>query len=64
MEYRVRRHDGEYQWLMDNGIPLFGNGEEFIGYIGSCVDITDRKRGEGVLRLKHSDSSSFEEVTV
>jgi PAS domain S-box-containing protein len=46
MEYRLRRHDGEYRWVLDNGVPLYGTGGEFTGYIGSCIDITDRKRME------------------
>jgi PAS domain S-box-containing protein len=44
MEYRVRRADGEYRWLLDNGVPRFERGGFFAGYIGSCVDITDLKR--------------------
>lgn len=43
MEYRLRRHDGEYRWLIDNGVPRFGSNGTFCGYIGSCVDITERK---------------------
>ena len=50
MEYRLRRHDGEYRWLLDNGIPLRGAQEEFVGYIGSCIDITERKQAEQSLR--------------
>lgn len=50
MEYRLKRHDEEYRWVLDNGIPLLGNRGEFMGYIGSCIDITDRKRAEEVLR--------------
>jgi PAS domain S-box-containing protein len=46
MEYRLRRHDGEYRWVLDNGISLYGPGRKFTGYIGSCVDITGRKRAE------------------
>jgi PAS domain S-box-containing protein len=46
MEYRLRRHDGEYRWLIDNGVPVFSSTGEFEGYIGSCIDITDRKRTE------------------
>jgi PAS domain S-box-containing protein len=44
MEYRLRRHDGEYRWIQDNGAPLFGADQNFIGYIGSCIDITERKQ--------------------
>ena len=46
MEYRLRRADGEYRWLLDNGVPRFAPGGVFEGYIGSCIDITERKHGE------------------
>lgn len=49
MEYRVKRHDGEYRWLLDHGAPLRGTNREFTGYIGSCVDINERKQGEARL---------------
>ncbi len=42
MDYRLRRSDGQYRWLSDDGIPLFEE-NEFKGYIGSCIDITERK---------------------
>ena len=41
MNYRLKRHDGEYRWLFDRGGPYFEDGE-FAGYIGACVDITER----------------------
>ncbi|MBG1270997.1 PAS domain S-box protein [Nostoc sp. WHI] len=50
MEYRLRRFDGEYRWLFDTGVPRFAPIGEFIGYIGSCVDIHDRKLAEKALR--------------
>ena len=49
MEYRLRRFDGEYRWLLDIGSPRFLPNGEFAGYIGSCVDITERKRMEQAL---------------
>jgi PAS domain S-box-containing protein len=49
MEYRLRRADGEYRWLLDNGTPLYSEGE-FAGFIGSCIDITEQKRIEEQLR--------------
>ena len=38
IEYRLRRHDGEYRWLSDDGIPLDGPDGAFTGYIGFCID--------------------------
>jgi PAS domain S-box-containing protein len=49
LEYRRRRADGEYRWLLDHGVPRFQGGE-FAGYIGSCVEIHDRKVAEAALR--------------
>jgi PAS domain S-box-containing protein len=46
MEYRLRRFDGEYRWLVDYGVPRFESDGNFCGYIGSCVDITERKTSE------------------
>ncbi len=50
MEYRLRRHDGEYRWVLDNGVSRFAPDGTFSGYIGSCIDITDRKRAEDELK--------------
>jgi PAS domain S-box-containing protein len=44
MEYRLRRADGEYRWVLDNGVPRFQYDGAFAGYVGSCIDITDVKR--------------------
>ena len=43
MEFRMRRHDGEYRWMLDHGIPRHGAEGEFLGYIGSCFDVTEQK---------------------
>jgi PAS domain S-box-containing protein len=56
MDYRLRRHDGEYRWILDNGIPLYDPGGAFAGYIGSCIDITDRKRAE------EATAAAYEEI--
>jgi PAS domain S-box-containing protein len=49
MEYRIRRRDGEYRWVLDTGVPRFNPQGSFAGYIGSCLDITDRKLAEEAL---------------
>jgi two-component system, LuxR family, sensor kinase FixL len=51
MEYRLRRCDGEYRWVLDTGTPRFAADGTFLGYIGSCLDITDRKQAEERFRL-------------
>lgn len=50
MEYRLRRHDGEYRWILDIGVPRFTPEGCFLGYIGSCLDITERKLSEQKIR--------------
>ena len=45
MEYRLRRHDGAYRWVLDNGAPFHRDGA-FAGYFGSCIDVTAHKRLE------------------
>jgi signal transduction histidine kinase len=49
MEYRSRRNDGEYRWIVDIGVPRFNPDGSFAGYIGSCLDVTDRKLAEEAL---------------
>lgn len=49
MEYRLRRHDGEYRWVVDLGVPRFNPNGSFTGYIGSCLDVTERKLAEEAL---------------
>lgn len=46
MEYRLKRADGEYRWVIESGIPRYTGAGEFAGYIGSNIDITDLKRAE------------------
>lgn len=49
MEYRLRRHDGEYIWIEDSGVPRFSADGAFAGYIGSAADVTEIKAAEQVL---------------
>lgn len=46
IEYRVLRHDGQYRWISDHGVPRYDGEKKFLGYIGSCVDVTERKETE------------------
>jgi PAS domain S-box-containing protein len=48
-ECRLRRRDGEYRWVLDNGVPRFLPDGSFVGYIGSCIDVTDHKLAEEAL---------------
>lgn len=49
MEFRLRRHDGEYRWVFNLGVPRFNIDGSFAGYIGSCIDVTERKLAEEAL---------------
>lgn len=49
MEYRLRRHDGAWRWVFDRGVPFRDARGEFSGYIGSCVDVTERVEAQRIL---------------
>jgi PAS domain S-box-containing protein len=46
MEYRLRRHDGEYRWIFDRGVPFTDDSGAFAGFVGSCIDVDDRRRAQ------------------
>jgi len=48
-QYRLRRHDGEYRWVVDIGVPRLGPEGHFAGFIGSCIDVTESKLAEEAL---------------
>ncbi|WP_437676612.1 PAS domain-containing hybrid sensor histidine kinase/response regulator [Sorangium sp. So ce131] len=50
LDYRLRRHDGAYRWCIASGSPRLGPNGEFLGYVGSVIDITERKQAELLLR--------------
>lgn len=51
MEYRLRRADGQYRWILDTGLPRYMPDGDFAGFIGSCIDITDFKEANESLRV-------------
>ncbi len=53
MEYRLRCAGGEYRWLLNNGTPQYRGGD-FVGFIGSCIDITEQKLIEERLRASEA----------
>jgi PAS domain S-box-containing protein len=57
--YRLRRHDGEYRWVLDQALPQFAPTGDFTGYIGCCVDITEQKRIEEALRENDRRKDQF-----
>ncbi|MDQ6677233.1 MAG: response regulator [Acidobacteriota bacterium] len=46
LEYRFRRADGEYRWIVNRAVPRLDDKGEFAGFIGSCTDITEVKQAE------------------
>ncbi|MFA9478708.1 PAS domain-containing protein [Phycisphaerales bacterium AB-hyl4] len=54
MDYRLRRADGEYRWVLDHGVPRRMSDGTFAGFIGTCVDITEQRRTEEELRESES----------
>lgn len=55
MEYRLKRFDGVYRWINDRGTPIFSDNHEFLGYIGSCMDVTDKIEGQLLRELAQTD---------
>ncbi|NWF73144.1 MAG: PAS domain-containing protein, partial [Nitrospirae bacterium] len=61
LDYRLRRKDGEYRWVMDTAVPIVGESGEFLGYTGSIIDITERMcQEEERMRRSHQQSLLYE----
>ena len=63
LEYRLRRFDGEYRWVLDIGTPRYDATEHFLGYIGCCFDITDRRHAEQALGEAHAEITRVSRLT-
>jgi PAS domain S-box-containing protein len=55
MEYRLRRHDGVYRWIFDRGVPFSDDTGTFAGFIGSCVDVDERRRAQEAQQKRSQD---------
>ena len=54
MEYRLRRHDGAYRWIFDRGVPFTDDTGRFAGFIGSCIDVDERRKAQET-QQQHSE---------
>jgi len=55
IEYRLLHNTGEYRWIQDNSSPRYSSTGEFLGFIGQCQDINERKHAEFVLQAKNEE---------
>jgi two-component system CheB/CheR fusion protein len=59
MEYRLRRYDGIYRWILDRGTPFQDDSGAFAGFIGSCVDVDDRRRAQAERERKGEEQLAW-----
>jgi len=59
LEFRLRRADGDYRWVFSSGAPRFSFEGDFLGYIGTSIDITERKQSETALKEAHDELSKL-----
>ncbi|HEY3250896.1 MAG TPA: PAS domain S-box protein, partial [Ignavibacteria bacterium] len=62
VEYRLKNAYGEYVWILDKGIPRY-EGNKFVGYIGGCINIHERKRNERYLKIQYAVSKTLAEAS-
>jgi len=56
MDYRLKRYDGQYRWINDRGVPFYDKNKIFIGFIGSCMDVTDKIEGQLLKEMAQHDA--------
>jgi two-component system CheB/CheR fusion protein len=59
LEYRLRRHDGQYRWVLDHAAPRFDGDARFAGYIGALLDVTDRKEAAATRGIFEQRRTAF-----
>jgi PAS domain S-box-containing protein len=69
VEYRLRRSDGEYRWVVDHGMPRFTADGSFAGFIGAAFDVNDRRTVENQLRdsedrFRRLSDAAFEGIAI
>lgn len=55
MEYRLRRHDGVYRWIFDRGVPFTDGTGAFAGFVGSCVDVDERRKAQEAQQQRNEE---------
>jgi len=55
MDYRLKRYDGQYRWINDRGVPFYDKNKNFIGFIGSCMDVTEKVEGQLLKEMAQND---------
>lgn len=56
MDYRLKRYDGQYRWINDRGVPIYDSDKKFLGFIGSCMDVTDKIEGQLLKEMAQHDA--------
>ncbi|WP_034341631.1 PAS domain S-box protein [Deinococcus misasensis] len=62
IEYRLRRFDGQYRWILARGVPRFSSSGAFLGFIGGCIEMHDRKMAEEALHERESELRNLMQV--
>ena len=64
MEYRLLRHDGIYRWVSDHGVPRYDKDKKFMGYVGSCLDMTEKKETEQAAQRSQRELEHVSRVSI